>query len=72
MLHKNTSSISKWLVVLSHSFSTFGNAIGFGLYFTNINIFKEYYMVPEQTIINAFYIGLLLEVLFFIPAIILI
>lgn len=72
MLHKNESNISKWLVVFSHSVSTFSNAIGFGLYFTNLNIFSEYFKTSETVITNAFYIGLILEILFFVPAIILI
>lgn len=68
MLHINESRSSKWLVVLSHSFATFSNAIGFGLYFTNIDIFSVYFGVSQNIIINAFYIGLVLELAFFLPA----
>jgi len=61
-------SVQKWLTLTGHCFASFSNAIGFGLYFTNLSSFSVYYDVYPDTIINTFYIGLIFEIIFCVPA----
>lgn len=61
-------AIQKWLTLIGHCFATFSNAIGFGIYFTHVNIFADYYDINESTISNSFYIGLIFEIIFCVPA----
>lgn len=61
-------SVQKWFTLTSHCFASFANGIGFGLYFTHVNIFSEYYNVTTTSIANTFFIGLLFEIVFCVPA----
>lgn len=63
-----SQAVQKWLTLAGHCFATFSNGIGFGLYFTHIDIFSAYYDVYPQTIISTFYIGLIFEIIFCVPA----
>jgi len=38
-------AVQKWLTLAGYCFANFSNAIGFGLYFTNLNAFSVYYDV---------------------------
>lgn len=58
----------KWLTLIGHCFATFSNAVGFALYFTNVDIFSGYYNVTQSVIENSFFIGLILEIIFCVPA----
>lgn len=58
----------KWLTLIGHCFAMFSNAIGFGIYFTHLDIFAQYYNISEESISNSFFIGLTLELVFCIPA----
>ena len=49
----------KWLTLTALSLSTFSNAIGFGIYFTNAKIFANYYDVGVDIIEYTFFIGLM-------------
>ncbi len=60
--------LQKWLTLASHCFATFSNAISFGVFFSNISVFATYYSIRPATIENTFYIGLVLEIIFCIPA----
>ena len=52
-------SVQKWLTLTAHCLATFSNAIGFGVYITNTNIFAIYYDVEESIIGYTFFIGLI-------------
>lgn len=58
----------KWLTLIAHCFATFSNAMGFSFYFTNVAIFASYYNVSQSLIENSFFIGLILEIIFCVPA----
>lgn len=60
--------LQKWLTLTSQCFANFSNAISFGIFFSNINVFATYYSIRPSTIENTFYIGLVLEIIFCIPA----
>jgi hypothetical protein len=57
------------LNLFSYCLVTFANAIGFGFFYGNTSTFANYYNVSEDAISNTFYIGLLAEILFCLPAI---
>lgn len=61
-------NVQKWLTLTAHCLATFSNAIGFGIYFTNASIFATYYDVSPNLISYTFFIGLLMELIFCIPA----
>lgn len=63
-----SQTIQKWLTLTGHCFANFANGIGFGLYFSNLNAFSVYYDITTSTITNTFYIGLIFEIIFCIPA----
>jgi hypothetical protein len=63
-----SQAYQKWLSLTGHCFATFSNAIGFALFFTNINVFMDYYNVEGATIELSFFAGLLFELIFCIPA----
>ena len=63
-----SQTIQKWLTLTGHCFANFANGIGFGLYFSNLNVFSVYYDITTSTITNTFYIGLIFEIIFCIPA----
>ena len=60
--------LQKWLTLTSQCFANFSNAISFGIFFSNIPVFASYYSIRSSTIENTFYIGLVLEIIFCIPA----
>ncbi len=59
----------KWLTLLAHCLATFSNAIGFGIFFSNVSTFAAYYNVDPNTIYNSFFISLACEIIFCIPVI---
>lgn len=63
-----SQTIQMWLTLTGHCFANFANAMAFGLYFSNLNAFSVYYDITTSNIINTFYIGLIFEILFCIPA----
>jgi hypothetical protein len=63
-----SQAYQKWLTLVGHCFATFSNAMGFALYFTNINVFSSFYNVSQSTIENSFFIGLVFELIFCVPA----
>lgn len=52
-------SVQKWMTLIAHCLATFSNAIGFGIYFTNLEVFAIYYNVTTSVIANSFFIGLI-------------
>ena len=58
----------KWLTLLGHALATFCNAVGFGIFFTQLDIFADYYDTSEDNIKNSFYIGLVGQMVFCVPA----
>ncbi len=63
-----SASVQKWFTLMSHCLATFSNAMCFGIFFSNIPTFSAYYNVSQATINNSFYIGLICEIIFCIPA----
>jgi hypothetical protein len=59
----------RWIVLFSYCLVAFSNASGFGIYTSNLDIYAEEYNTTPDALSNTFYIGLLVEVLFCIPAI---
>jgi Flp pilus assembly protein protease CpaA len=61
-------SVQKWLTLTAHILATFSNALGFGIYFTNSSVFAAYYDVKPSLIEYSFFVGLLFELVFCLPA----
>ena len=61
--------MKKWLTLIGYCLANFSNALIFGLYSSNISSFADFYNTSESNIENLFYVGLIVEVLFCLPAI---
>lgn len=61
-------NVQKWLTLTAHCLATFSNAMGFGIFFINTDLFASYYSIDESLVEETFFIGLLFEILFCLPA----
>jgi hypothetical protein len=51
-------SAKAYLNLITFCLITFANALGFGIFYGNIQTFANYYNVSTDIIYNTFYIGL--------------